>query len=169
MADDKKKEDNEDEGKKKGMSPLVMIAIGALVGGAGVVFAIPPKTVEVEVEVPPLEYVEVEHPDLIQKTFNPRQRAGKGVAKVSFRFVYTVREDLVDQAYDQLKLNWNKANSKALSLLRSRSIKELNSEAGTRVLEHDLIEELDKAFFGGGDGEPVAKITEIMWVDWLLQ
>jgi len=169
VADDKKKEENSDETKKKGMSPLVMIAIGALVGGAGVVFAIPPKTVEVKVETPPPEYVEVEHPDLILKTFNPRQRAGKGVAKVSFRFVYTVREDLQDQAFEALQKHWNMANSKALSLLRSRSIKELNSESGERVLEHDLIGVLNEEFFHADEGEPIAEVTEIMWVDWLLQ
>ena len=169
MADDKKKEDSNDEGKKKGMSPLVMIAIGALVGGAGVVFAIPPKTVEVVVETPPPEYLEVEHPDLILHTFNPRQRAGKGVAKVSFRFVFTVREDLHDQAYEAMKQHWNMANSKVLSVLRSRSVKELQSETGERMLEHDLIQALNEVFFHVDDGEPIAEITEIMWGEILLQ
>jgi flagellar basal body-associated protein FliL len=169
VADDKKKEDSNDEGKKKGLSPLVMIAIGALVGGAGVVFAIPPKTVEVEVEAPPLEYVEVEHPDLILHTFNPRQRAGKGVAKVSFRFVFTVREDLQDAAYEAMKLHWNMANSKVLSVLRSRSVKELQSETGERMLEHDLIKALNEVFFHVEGGDPIAQITEIMWGEILLQ
>lgn len=169
MADDKKKEENNDEGKKKGLSPLVMIAIGALVGGAGVVFAIPPKTVEVKVETPPPEYLEVEHPDVILHTFNPRQRAGKGVAKVSFRFIYTVREDLKDEAYEAMKTTWNSATSKVLSVLRSRSIKELQSETGERILEHDLIETLNEELFGADEGEPVAKVTEIMWEQFLLQ
>ena len=40
MADDKKKEDQGGEGKKKkGLPAIVMIAIGAIVGGAGVVLA----------------------------------------------------------------------------------------------------------------------------------
>ena len=49
MADDKKKEEQgAEDGKKKGLPAIVLIAVGAIVGGAGVVFAIPPKTVEVE-------------------------------------------------------------------------------------------------------------------------
>lgn len=169
MADDKKKEDNKDEGKKKGMSPLVMIAVGALVGGAGVVFAIPPKTVEVKVEAPPVHDIDVEHPDLIRNEFNPRQRAGKGVARVSFRFVYTVREDQQDAAFEQIKLNWNTARSYSLKLLRGRSRSELESETGLSVLEHDMKEELTRAFFESSGAEPVARISEILWEDILFQ
>ncbi|MFK7739082.1 MAG: hypothetical protein AB8H80_02075 [Planctomycetota bacterium] len=168
MADEKKKEEEGEEGKKKGLPPIVMIAIGALVGGAGVVFAIPPKTVEVPVEEPHYEDIDVTHPDVIKKEFNPRTRAGKGVARVSFKFVYTVREDLEHDAYEQIKSKWDEANSRALLLFKTRSMEELTSEAGIRLLEHDLIEEMDKVLFGDSE-EKLAKVTRVMWIDWLLQ
>lgn len=171
MADERKKEDSE-EGKKKGLPAIVMIAIGAVVGGAGVVFGVPPKTVVLE--APPLvfEDVFITHPDVIKKEFNPRQRSGKGVARVSFKFVYRVHQavnthDVQDAAFEQIKKNWDKANSAALGLFRSRSIQELSSESGTAILKHDLMEGLNEAFF---DGEPpVAQITDVMWIDWLMQ
>ena len=52
MADNKKKDgDGKGEGdqKKKGLPAIVLVAAGAALGGAGVVFAVPPKVVEVEV------------------------------------------------------------------------------------------------------------------------
>lgn len=173
MADDKKKEDQGDDGKKKkGLPAIVMIAIGAIVGGAGVVFAIPPKTIEKVAPPPEFEEVHVTHPDIIKKEFNPRQRTGKGVARVSFKFVYTVHQDKDKKdkekvAFEEISKNWDKANSYALDLFRSRTIKELNSDTGTTILKHDLMEELNRAFFSGE--HPVAKVTDVMWIDWLMQ
>lgn len=167
MADDKKKEEQGD-GKKKGLPPIVMIAIGALVGGAGVVFAVPPKTIEKPVEPRVLEFVDVTHPDVIQTEFNPRQRAGKGVARISFKFVYTVREDLEAEAYEQIKRRWDEVDSRALLLFKMRSYDELNSEAGVRLLEHDLRQELDDALFGSGD-DKIAEVSRIIWKGILTQ
>lgn len=170
MADDKKKEENE-EGKKKGLPAIVMIAIGAVVGGAGVVFAVPPKTVVKEAPPPVFEDVFITHPDVLRKEFNPRQRTGKGVARVSFKFIYKVHQDVSktdkqDAAFELIKKHWDKANSVALELLRSRTLKELGSDSGTTILKHDLIERLNEAFF---EDDPVAQITDVMWVDWIMQ
>ena len=173
MADDKKKEDQGGEGKKKkGLPAIVMIAIGAIVGGAGVVFAIPPKTVEKIAPPPVFEEVHVTHPDLIQHAFNPKQRSGKGVAKISFKFVYTVVQDVAKKdvehtAFELIKQNWDRATGNSLTLLRSRSYAELNSAAGTKILEHDLMQLLTNTLFPGE--HPIAQVTEVIWKDWLLQ
>jgi flagellar basal body-associated protein FliL len=174
VAEDKKKEGDAkgDEGKKKkGLPPIVLIAVGAIVGGAGVVFAVPPKTVQPqqthEPSVPP--EIDVLHPDPLKKTFNPRTKAGKGTARIEFKFVYTVRKDLEADAFTLIKENWEQANSDALMLLKRRSMEELNSDTGMRMLEKDLIEELDRALFGKPGTERVATVTRVLLVDLLVQ
>ena len=173
MADDKKKEDQGDDGKKKkGLPAIVMIAIGAIVGGAGVAFAIPSKTIETVAPPPVFEEVHVMHPDLIQHAFNPRQRSGKGVAKIAFKFVYTVVQDVAKKdvehaAFQQIEENWARAKGDSLTLLRSRSYEELNSAEGTKILEHDLLELLSHTLFPGE--HPTARVTEVIWEEWLLQ
>ncbi|MFT4512146.1 MAG: flagellar basal body-associated protein FliL [Planctomycetota bacterium] len=178
MADDKKKEDQGDEAKKKkGLSPVIMIALGAIVGGAGVVFAIPPKTETIVAPAPEFEDVHVMHPDLIQQTFNPKQRAGKGVMKMSFYFVYTLTQekgkaDIEHAAFELIVKNWKRASSDAGSVLRSRSYEELSSESGMKLLEHDLLEALTEAMFAHDlpEGqEPIARVSEIMVNELLKQ
>ena len=172
MADDKKKEEGDEGKKKKGLPPLVMIAIGAIVGGAGVVFAVPAKTVEVEKPAPVFEDVFVTHPDVIKHEFNPRQRAGKGLARVSLKFIYKVhqdseKKDKEHEAFELIKKNWDMAKYQSLLLLKSRSIKELNSEAGVRLLEHDMMVELNRAFFGEED--PIAAVSGVMFPSIIVQ
>jgi flagellar basal body-associated protein FliL len=172
VSDDKKKDADpkaeEGKKKKKGLPPIVMIAVGAIVGGAGVVFAIPPKTVEVKVEEPVYEIVDVKHPDKITVTFNPRTKAGKGTARCVFKFTYRVREDLEDQAFEQVKANWEQAGSSALMLLRKRSMEELQSETGMQILAADMIAELDRTIFAGADPR-IAKVANVIWIEWLFQ
>jgi flagellar basal body-associated protein FliL len=168
VADDKKKDDQEGEGKKKGLPAFVMIAIGAIVGGAGVVFAVPPKTVEVETAAPVFNDVEFMHPDPIMKDpFNPVSTTGKSVARVTVKFMYTVREDREEEALELIKLHWDVAEYEAAVLLRSRTTKELKSNTGQKIIEHDLMHELSNVFFSGS--EPVAKVTKVMLTKVLLQ
>jgi flagellar basal body-associated protein FliL len=172
VSDDKKKDADpkaeEGKKKKKGLPPIVMIAVGAIVGGAGVVFAIPPKTVEVKVEEPVYEIVDVKHPDKISVTFNPRTKAGKGTARCVFKFTYRVREDLEDQAFEQVKANWEQAGSNALMLLRKRSMEELQSETGMQILAADMIADLDRTIFAGAEPR-IAKVVNVIWIEWLFQ
>lgn len=175
MAEEKKKEADgkaeEGKKKKKGLPAIVMIAVGAIVGGAGVVFAVPPKEKIVKVEEKPHELIDVRHPDEIQHEFNPKSRgAGRGFARVSFKFVYTVRDDLVDQAFEQIKAHWEDAKSLSLEVFSNRSYEELQSESGRRVLEMDLMHELERAFFPTAKGEaPIARVTRINWQRRLMQ
>ena len=172
MAEDKKKEADgkaeDGKKKKKGLPPIVLIALGAIVGGAGVVFAVPPKVKEVVKEEPHFEEEDYTHPDPIKKTFNPHTRAGKATARVEFKFVYTARSDHETQAFDQIKQNWESALHGTLMLLMNRSMEELRSETGMRILEKDMIDELDRVLFPKG-ADKVARVTRVMWVDWLFQ
>lgn len=171
MAEEKTKDaDQKAAGKqKKGLPPIVMIALGAVVGGAGVVFAVPPKTIEVKQEVKPPEVVDVTHPDLIQHEFNPRTKAGRGMGRVALKFVYRVREDLEADAFEKIKENWEQANSNVLLILKTRSMEELQSESGVRTLEKDIIDDLDRTLFPGDPKTKVARITRVMWSKWLMQ
>lgn len=181
MADEKKKEDNPEEAKKKGMSPLVMIAVGAVLGGAGVVFGVPAKTVEVEVHAPPPTILDIKHPDVITKTFNPKTRAGNAVAKVSFRFRYECSEDVYDDAFAQLEENYDDAKHAVMLVLHRTSVQALQSETGLELLASELVRALNQELFGvhvetevgapgEGDGHaPIAQVTRILWDDIQLQ
>lgn len=172
MAEEKTKTaDSPAEGanKKKGLPPLVLIAVGAIVGGAGVVFAVPPKTIEVAQPVKVYETLDVTHPDPIQHEFNPRTKAGKGIGRVALKFVYRVREDQEAAAFEQIKEHWELANSNVLLLLKTRSMEELQSESGVRMLEKDLMDDLDRTLFPEQNGVKLARVSRVMWSKWLMQ
>ncbi|MBX3462934.1 MAG: hypothetical protein KF830_07170 [Planctomycetes bacterium] len=171
MAEEKPKEADGKPAapRKKGPSPLVLIAIGAVLGGAGVVFAVPPKTIEVAAPVKVYETIDVTHPDPIQHEFNPRTKAGKGIGRVALKFVYRVREDQEAAAFAQIKEHWELANSNALLLLKTRTMEELQSEAGVRMLEKDLLDDLDRTLFPEHGGQKLARVSRVMWSKWLMQ
>lgn len=171
MADDKKKDGDKAEGakKKKGLPAVVMIAIGAVVGGAGVVFAVPPKEKIVHVEEKVPEEIDVKHPDEIMHEFNPKSKAGRGIARITFKFVYTVREDLEKDAFESIKEHWEEGKASTLEVLSNRSIEELQSEAGRRVLEKDLIDDLDRTLFPGKKDEKIARVSRVMITKRLFQ
>lgn len=172
MADDKKKDsDGKDEegAKKKRLPGIVLIAVGAALGGAGVVFAVPPKVVEVEVEQPRFELIDVEHPDVLEFTFNPTSKTGRGIASFKFRFVYTVREDLEEEAFDRIKERWAQANSNILMILSNRSMEELRTESGIRMLEKVVIDDLDRTFFQAHEDSKIAKVARLLWVQKFFQ
>lgn len=175
MSDNKKKDGDgkpEEGKKKKGLPAIVLVAVGAAIGGAGVVFAVPPKVVEKPVEVKPVDIVDVTHPDIIDHSFNPK--GGRGIAQVKFKFVYTVPEDQTHEAFALIKANWETAKSQCLDILRNVSREELNSEAGTAFLRSNLVDELDRALFPEHEkvtveGKRYPKITGIIWDKILCQ
>lgn len=172
MADDKKKEADakgEDGKKKKGLPPAILIAVGAALGGVGVVFGVPPKQVEVHVPEVVHTFTPIQHPDLLEFQFNPRAQAGKAYASVSFYFVYVARDDREEAAFEAIKTNWDRIRSKVIVLLSSTSVTELNAENGKRVLAQALVDELDATIFPGKGDEKVAKISEVLWSKWILQ
>lgn len=178
MAEEKKKDGDAkvaEGAKKKGLPAIVLIALGAIVGGVGVVFAVPPKTVEKKVVEPPREDVDVEHPDKMEFKFNPQMGTGSAFANVSFYFIYTLKhvskaeeEHKEAEAYELIKAHATRAKSNVLMLLKSRTKSDLQSEAGRRVLTADLIKELNASLFPGKHGEHFA-VTDVLWENWMVQ
>ncbi|MBK8097379.1 MAG: flagellar basal body-associated FliL family protein [Planctomycetes bacterium] len=178
MAEDKKKDGDakaQEGAKKKGLPAIVLIALGAIVGGAGVVFAVPPKTVEKKVAEPPREDVDVEHPDKLTFKFNPQTGTGSAFANVSFYFVYTLKHITAaeekkkeETAYDQIKTNMTRARSNVLMMLKARTKSDLQSESGRRVLTADLIKELNASLFPGEHGKHFV-VSDVLWEDWMVQ
>ena len=168
MAEDKTKQGGP-AGARKTLLSVTLVALGAIAGGAGVVVAVPPKTVEVQVKEPVYEVVDVVHPDPILHEFNPRTKVGKGIARVQLKFVYTVREDREQQAFARIEQQWEQVISNVLVLLKSRSMEELRSEVGVAMLEKELIDDLDRTLFPGKGDQKVARVTRVMWSKWLLQ
>lgn len=173
MSEEKKKESeakpDDGKAKKKGLPALLFVVVGAILGGAGTVVALPKKSVEVKVEPPPLQFITLQHPDNMEFQFNPRTQAGRAYASVVFTFVYRVREDREDDSFESIKANWDRARSNVLLMLRSRSMTELNAENGQKILTKDLTDELDAALFPGKKSEKVAQVTEILWSKWMVQ
>jgi flagellar basal body-associated protein FliL len=172
VSDDKKKEADgkaDDGKKKKGWPAVVMVAVGAAIGGAGVVFLVPPKTVEVQAPVVVLVDEQVEHPDKMEFRFNPRAEAGKAYANISFTFEYSVREDKKDAAFEAIKHGWGRARSNVIELLCGMTAKELQSPSGKRILAKSLIETLDATLFPEDGHEKVATVNLINWGDYMFQ
>lgn len=169
---EKDKKDAPKEGepaKKKGLPAIVLVAAGAMLGGGGVVFLVPPAKVEVPVEKPVLKHIQVQHPDLMEYVFNPRTEAGKAVASFGLYFVYEVREDRETEAFEQIKTNWDRARSHCLVLLSARTLKELQGENAKRILAHELAEELDATLFPGPTDQRVARVVEVLWSRYMTQ
>jgi flagellar basal body-associated protein FliL len=169
---DKKTEGEEkapEQPRKKGLPAIVMVAAGAVLGGAGVVFGVPQKKPEAVVEQPVLKDVQVQHPDLMEYAFNPRTDAGKAYASIAFYFVYEVREDREQKAFEQIKAHWDRARSNCLLLLKARTLRELNSENGQRILAKDLTDELNASLFPGIERDKMARVTEVLWSKFIIQ
>lgn len=165
MSDDKKKDADpkaEAGKKKKGLPPVVMIAVGAILGGAGAVFAIPPKKVEVKVEEKKHEFNLVEHPDKIEITFNPTESSGKAYCSVTLGFIYEVRDDREEEAIEAMKANWRRNIDRVYELLMARTVRELKSQEGRAILRRELGEQMDRTLFPGKGEAKVARITEVL-------
>ncbi|HZN38971.1 MAG TPA: flagellar basal body-associated FliL family protein [Planctomycetota bacterium] len=169
MAEEKRQPTDARAGRRKTLVSLIVLALGAVAGGAAVVVAVPAKTVPVQVREPVYEFVDVVHPDPILHEFNPRSKVGKGIARVQLKFVYTVREDRESKAFARIEQQWEQVISNVLVLLKSRSMEELRSEVGVAMLEKELIDDLDRTLFPGKGDQKVARVTRVMWSKWLLQ
>jgi flagellar basal body-associated protein FliL len=153
---------------KKRIPSFLLVAVGAVLGGAGVVVALPPKKVEPPAAKKPSPVIQVQHPDLMEYVFNPRTEAGKAAASISFYFVYEVSEDLEAKAFEQIKANWDRARSNCVTLLTGRMVKDMNTDSGKAMLAKDLIVELDAALFPAKP-EKIARVSEVLWAKILFQ
>jgi flagellar basal body-associated protein FliL len=156
---------------KKRVPMLVWIGVGAALGGAGVVAALPSPAAPVVAPAPPPSpaLLQVQHPDVIDLQCNPRTQAGKAYLHVEFYFVYTVRADREAAAFESIKAHWDRARSNALLLLRGRTMTELQGDNGHAVLTKDLVDELDATLFPGRAADKIARVTEVLWTKWMMQ
>ena len=161
MADEKKTDEAQEGGKKKGLPPIVLVAVGAALGGAGVVFMSPsPEPVVVhEPAEPEPEYKLFEHPDLVKLHFNPRQERGSMVAKVEFQFVYKADANHAEQIVEDIKKHWNQMYSRVLLRLSRETPAGLRDPDNKPHLENDLIREISLSLFP----EENAVVTQILW------
>lgn len=163
MADDKKRKDDADNegGKKKSLPPIVLVAVGAALGGAGVVFFGPqPEPIaHHEAADPEPVFKLFEHPDVVKLHFNPRQERGAMVAKVEFQFVYKADENHTDKVVEQIKKHWNQMYSRVLLRLSRETPQGLRDPDNKPHLENDLIREISMSLFPNED----AVVTQILW------
>ena len=171
---EKETEENEaqpEKKKKKGLPSVVLIALGAILGGAGIVFGMPSGQTE-EVSQPkvqqPLKVHLKKNP--MEITFNPRSSSGKAFGQVAFTFVYQLenRDDL-DESLQMVKDYWDGAKSECMKLLRNRDYKEFRTEDGLTLLERDLRDELTYQLFPGTNEGRIARVIKIWWDEILVQ
>ncbi len=180
---DKKEEGEEEVKKKKGLPAIVLVAVGAALGGAGVVFLGPSgeksKEEHVAHAVPVKKF---KHPldEGVQHSFNLGTGRGSKIAKVQFTFIYRAEikphdpehppdpehphPDVPnDDALNSLRANWDLMMSRVLITLKGAAADELNGNM--RILEHKIKEDLNRSLFGGGEAE----VIEIVWGKILVQ
>lgn len=153
--------------KKKGLPPIIMIAVGAIVGGAGVVFFSPkPKPVVHEAPKEP-EYEEVQFEDKMTFSFNPRSERGRGQGKLSFFFVIKMKKDPKDEEKVKhlVKDGWERARSRVFEILTTQSVTGLQSSEGKLQLRRLITDELSVTFFRKGE----AVVTTIYWDEFFIQ
>ena len=92
MTGEEEKEDQPEEQpkSKRGLvSAMILVALGAAGGGAGMVLFTPPPAVHENPGNRLPEYELVEHADIMKFLINPQtDRGGRITARIGFRFVY---------------------------------------------------------------------------------
>lgn len=166
MADekDKKKEEGED-GKKKGLPPIVLVAVGAALGGAGTVFMLPTPEPDQAAHVPEVPEIErVLHPDAVEHNFNPRNNRSKAMAQIHLKFIYKTYKDDADAAHEEIKQHWEIMRSKVLFELQKQSPDELLHADNRPQLEKVLRETMTLSLFPAEDGEKtgIAVVDEVL-------
>lgn len=167
MADEKEaKHPPEGEAKKKGgLKPILFLVVGAMVGGAGVVFMVPPKEVVKVVGPPQPQWEQVELPDPFVYTINPRVERGYKTALIEFFIVY--KQDKLKEAEvsKAIKTNWSRAYSRCMEVLKNTPAPVFNTMDGLQKLRARLREELSASLFPDG----LASVDDILWKKVLVQ
>jgi flagellar basal body-associated protein FliL len=161
--------------RKKGLPAIALVAVGAALGGAGVVFLAPKPEPVAHGPAQP-EIVSYEHPDAMEFTFNPQVKRGYKTALVSLKFVYEADRKLVEgdaaahigngqsdpnapaalaPVPAAIKTYWNRATSRCNEVLSAQDVDTLTSPDGKRHLKRLLIDELGASFFPDGQARVV--------------
>ena len=153
---DKADKAKEPEPKKRRLLPIILVAVGAILGGAGTAFFLPKMNPASRQPVQP-RIVTATHPDVIELVFNPRTEHGHKQARVSFNIRYEADMNERDRILALMAEHWDLMRSRALMTLMRRTPQELHSDDGIRHLTSDLVKELQSALFPDDD----AKIVDI--------
>ena len=167
MADDKK--DSGEEQEKKGglMKPLLMVAVGAMLGAAGVVFTSGGAPADgdshdhdAHTEVAKKKF---ELPDVMEFSFQPRTESGKQSAVMHLRVVYEVDDDseLQAEAREYAKLYWNQAYAACLRILRESHADDFQGEAQALLLA-ELRDELSYVLFPIKGDKRIATVIDVV-------
>lgn len=165
MAEEETTEEEAKPKKKGGIMPLILVAVGAGLGGAGVVFMSPKPEVEKPKGPPAPVYEHVEHPDKFEINFNPRTDRGRASGQVYFQFVYKMNKHDEAKVLEAIKTNWTRVNSRCLVIFSSKSVKDLMTPQGKQDLKKQLVDELTLTFFPEGEAE----VDDILWVKFMVQ
>ena len=172
MAEEKSKKEDGKAGKKKGLPPLVLVAVGAALGGAGTVVMVPkPEPVHANPtpNVPKKVHADVEKS--IEHSFNPKVSRGKAIAVVNFKFSYVTLEQDSEEAQQMIKRNWDRMTSKVLLLLADQTPKQIQDSENNLHLEKQLRETMTLTLFPPmeGDKAGIAVVREILWMKKVVQ
>lgn len=170
MAEEKEDQEEDRKPPKKGLPAIIMVAAGAILGGAGVVFFIPKHEPK-----PDLNQVVSREPILWEPTdvelnfrFNPLTERGKAFGQVSFTISFLVQPGKLEEAEESVASRLNQARSRCLELLSSQSVTELSSVDGKKHLKRLLMDELTYSLFPGYKGERIAVVDDIFWTSFLI-
>lgn len=149
------------------MSAMILVALGAGLGGAGVVlFTSPAEQKEEDVSSKAPEYQLVEHEDIMKFLVNPQtDRGGRITARIGFRFVYKRDKHQAKKTLKSIRDYWNKAYSRCLMVISSQNVKFLSSTEGKQSLRKMLVSELTLTLFP----QKLAIVEDILWTEYFLQ
>ena len=172
MAEDKNKKEDEKSGKKKGLPALVLVAVGAALGGAGTVVMVPkqdPVSSNPAPQVPKKVFADVE--EAVEHSFNPRATHGSAMASVKFKFNYVTLEQDREEARELVKRNWDRMTSRVLLLLSAQTPEQIKDSENSLHLEKQLREVMTLALFPPEEGEKagIAVVKEILWMKKVVQ
>lgn len=170
MAEEEKAEP-ETDGKKKGkLMPLILVAVGAALGGGGVVLTTKPALEQGKDDNRPSKLIIVHQPDEMSFTFNPITNKGMKTARVRLKFDYQVDENFKDGAEEAIREKWDLAYSRCNEVMMQQKSEVLKTPEGKRSLKRLLVDELTLAFFPeDSKGERIAIVKDVLWMEFFIQ
>ena len=120
------------------------------------------------------EPTEVHHPDEMSFVFNPIKTRGSTTVRIRFTFDYIVDKSDRHDAFEAIKLRWDKAYDRCLEVLTEQQHSALSSSDGKRRLKKLLADELTLMLFpeslqADQTRARVAVVSSILWLEFFLQ
>lgn len=181
------KEQEQEARVRKGVPAVVFVLVGAVAGGAGMVWLSPTPAPTTETTHAPDVRV-FDHPDPMEFLINPISDRGSRTAMIHFLFSYRAATEDVEGKHEadgggegghagtpalddlppvprEIKLNWNRAVSRCIEVLSSQRVDTLMDPDGKRMVKRMLIDELSATLFPDGK----AKVDDILWTKFVVQ